>query len=122
MKTWIVGALVGAGVGVLLYLVLSQNSAPSQESRQETPPLPPPAPVAPAAPVMLADVVEVTEIDHLLDPPARSENGVPFDGAPATVPVSIPAEPDRIPPAADGPELAPMPRVQPRDIGLSFDF
>jgi hypothetical protein len=120
MKSWIVGALVGACVGVVLYLVLSQKAAPSQESRYEPPAPPPPAPAAPVAPVVLADVVEVTDIDHLLDPPAKPLSGVPFDGAPTTEPVSIPAGPKRIPPAADGPELAPMPRALP--IGLSFDF
>ena len=122
MKTWIVGALVGACVGVVLYLVLFQKAAPSQESRHEPPAPPPPAPAAPVAPVVLADVVEVTDIDHLLDPPAKPVTGVPFDGPPTTVPVSIPAEPERIPPAADGPELAPMPRALPRHFGLSFDF
>jgi hypothetical protein len=119
MKSWIVGALVGACVGVVLYLVLSQKPAPSQESRRDRPAPALPAPVAPVAPVV-TEVVEVTDIDHLLDPPAKPLSGVPFDGAPPTVPVSIPAGPERIPPAADGPELAPMPRALP--IGLSFDF
>ena len=42
MKSWIVGALVGACVGVVIYLVLSQKPAPSQESRHD-PPAPPPS-------------------------------------------------------------------------------
>lgn len=120
MKSWIVGALVGACVGVVLYLLFSQKSVPSQESRHKPPSPPPAAPAAP--PVVLADVVEVTEIDHLLDPPAKPvSSGEPFDGTTPVLP-SIPAGPERIPPAVDGPVLAPMPRSLPRDIELSFDF
>ena len=121
MKSWIVGALVGACVGVVLYLVLSQKPVPPQESRHKPVAPAPSAPAVPPAPVLLADVVEVTEIDHLLDPPAKPVSGEPFDGT-TPVPPSVPTGPERIPPAADGPVLAPMPRSLPRDIELSFDF
>lgn len=117
MKTWVVGALAGACVGVVIYLLLSSKSAPPANTRLE--PTPPPAATpAPPAPVVLTEVVEVTGIDHLLDPPAKQETGVPFDDASSTLPVSAPAESERIPRAADGPEPAPMPRA----VDRYFDF
>jgi hypothetical protein len=122
MKSWLVGALVGACVGVVIYLLLSSKSAPEPETRHT--PLPPPAatPPAPATAIVLTEVVEVTGIDHLLDPPTRPDTGVPFDDVTSTSPVS--AGPARIPPATDGPELAPMPRPIPDGFtrGGSFHF
>jgi hypothetical protein len=122
MKTWLAGALVGACVGVVIYLLLSSKSAPPAETRHTPLPQPATAPASPAAPVVLTEVVEVTDIDHLLDPPARPDTGVPFDEVTRTSPVS--AEPARIPPATDGPELAPMPRPIPDGFtrGGSFHF
>jgi hypothetical protein len=117
MKTWVVGALAGACVGVVIYLLLSSKPAPPADARLEPTPSPATAPAAPA-PVVLAEVVEVTDIDHLLDPPAKPETGVPFDDGAPTLPVSAPAGSERIAPATEGPEAAPMPRAVDRD----FDF
>jgi hypothetical protein len=122
MKTWLAGALVGACVGVVIYLLLSSKSAPPAETRHTPLPQPATAPASPAAPVVLTEVVEVTDIDHLLDPPARPDIGVPFDEVTRTS-LDL-AEPARIPPATDGPELAPMPRPIPDGFtrGGSFHF
>ena len=99
MKSWIIGGLVGACLGVGAYLALTKKSAPPVE--------PPPAPAVaaapapPATPVVLVNVVEVADLDPLLDPPAKPVTGVPFDGEAVTIPVSAPAAPERIPPAVD---------------------
>jgi hypothetical protein len=124
MKTWALGALAGACVGVVIYLVLAKKPAPPAETRIEAPPTAPStaARTPQAQPLVLSAVVEVTDIDHLLDPPTKDDTGLPFDEPPATIPVSAPAGVNRIPPAADGPELAPMPRAITRHFGLSFDF
>jgi hypothetical protein len=99
MKHWTIGGLVGACVGVSIYLLATQKPAPAPVIHQE-PAATPAAPQAPRAPVVLAQVVEVTDIDPLLDPPAKPVGGVPFDGEP-TMPVSNPPVPERIPPARD---------------------
>jgi hypothetical protein len=117
MKTWVVGALAGACVGVVIYLLLFSKPAPLAETRLEPTPLPAVTPPAPA-PVVLTEVVEVTGIDHLLDPTAKPETGVPFDDGSSTLPVSTSVGSERIPPAADGPEPAPMPRA----VDRYFDF
>jgi hypothetical protein len=117
MRTWVLGALVGACVGVTIYLVLKKplpKPVAEQTSSAAVATLP-----APVEPVVLAQVVDVADIDHLLDPPARAETGVPFDTEPATQPVTPPPTTGRIPPAVDEPEIAPMPRIA---TGQSFHF
>ena len=99
MKHRTIGALIGACVGVSIYLVATQKPAPAPVVHQEANATPV-APPAPAMPVVLQQVVEVTDIDPLLDPPAKSVTGAPFDSDPVT-PVSAPAAPERIPPAID---------------------
>jgi hypothetical protein len=58
---------------------------------------------------VLTNVVELTDLDPLLDPPAKPVTGVPFDANPSEFPASVPSAPP-IPPAAEGPAIAPMPR------------
>jgi hypothetical protein len=121
MKTWLVGALAGACAGVALYLALSQELAPPPGETRQAPAVPEPTVVSPAhppAPIVLREVVEVTDIDHLLDPPASSNSGVPFDDAGATIPVAVPVGPEVIPLAADDPVLAPAPRERGQPPGL----
>ncbi len=100
MKNWTIGALAGACVGVSIYLVMTAKPVPAPVATPE-PPVAPATPPAPPPPVVLARVIEVTDLDPLLDPPARPVTGVPFDAGPATVPVSASAAPARIPPAVD---------------------
>jgi len=117
MKSWIIVGLTAACLSVGAYLVTAKKptagsvASPASQSRlQATPPeKPAAAPAKPAPPVVLADVVEVTDLDPLLDPPARPVVGAPFDAEAAVVPASAPAAPDRIPPAADEPAVAPLP-------------
>ena len=123
MKTWLAGALVGACVGVVIYLLLSSKSAPPAETRHTPLPQPATAPASPAAPVVLTEVVEVTDIDHLLDPPARPDTGVPFDEVTENVrPIS--AEPAQDSSGRGRPGIAPMPRPIPDGFtrGGSFHF
>jgi hypothetical protein len=98
MKRWLIGALVGACVGVAAYLAVAKKNSPAPAGSSEAPTR---AVAPPAAPVVLGRVVEVADLDPLLDPPAKPAAGVPFDTDPATTPVSTPAAPDRIPPAVD---------------------
>ncbi len=99
MKGWMIGGLTGACIGVSIYLAMAKKDAPAPAKRPEVPAVAIQA--APSAPVVLPGVVEVTDLDPLLDPPAKSATGAPFDADPATVPVSIPAAPAPIPPAVD---------------------
>jgi hypothetical protein len=99
MKHWTIGGLVGACVGVSIYLVATQKPATAPVAHQETAATPA-QPQAPPAPVVLAQVVDVTDIDPLLDPPAKPVAGVPFDSD-STAPVSASPAPERIPPARD---------------------
>jgi hypothetical protein len=100
MKRWILGWLVGACVGVGVYLLVTRKPVPVPTNPPATPPVAA-APATPATPVVLAEVVEVVDLDPLLDPPAKPIAGVPFDADSATVPVSTPVAPERIPPAVD---------------------
>jgi hypothetical protein len=109
MKRWIIGWVVGACVGVGVYLLVTRKPAAAPTNLPDAPAVAV-APATPAAPVVLAEVVEVTDLDPLLDPPAKPVVGAPFDAEPATVPVSVPNAPQRIPPAVNEPEIAPMPR------------
>jgi hypothetical protein len=100
MKRWIVGGVAvlcaGAGVGFWLAKTEPRDNA----GRPELPPVVVSVPT-PAA-VVLADVVEVADLDALLDPRAKDTGGAPFEtDPPATVPVSTPTTPERIPPAID---------------------
>ena len=99
MKHRTIGALIGACLGVSIYLVATQKPAPAPVVHQEAIAMPV-TPPAQALPVVLPEVVEVTDIDALLDPPAKTVTGVPFDSDPVT-PVSVPTAPERIPPAID---------------------
>jgi hypothetical protein len=99
MKNWIIGGLLGACIGVWLYLALIKHPESAPAAIQE-PPAVAASPAAPAPAVVLAEVVEVTNIDPLLDPPSRPVIGVPFDAEPVAAPVSA-AAPERIPPAVD---------------------
>lgn len=99
MKNWIIGGLLGACIGVWIYLALMKHPAPAPATIQE-PQAEIATPAVPAAPIVLGEVVEVTNIDPLLDPPSRPVIGVPFDTEPVAVPVSV-AAPERIPPAVD---------------------
>jgi hypothetical protein len=97
MKHWTIGSLVGACIGVSLYLVATQKPAPAPVIHQEAAA----TPTTPQSlPIVLTQVVEVTDIDSLLDPPARPVTGLPFDSEPTT-PVSASPAPERIPPARD---------------------
>jgi hypothetical protein len=59
---------------------------------------------------VLPAVVEVANLESLLDPREKDASGVPFDADPAaTTPITAPNVPGHIPPAADMPDLAPMP-------------
>ena len=102
MKRWIVGGLVAACAGVAVGLWLAQGETGKPANRPEPPPVAVAPPAVPPAPVVLADVVDVANLDPLLDPPAKDATGTSFDAdPPATVPVSTPVVPDRIPPAVD---------------------
>ena len=101
MKGWMIVGLSAACIGVSIYLATVQPDAPAHHS----------APKAakqavasegttPPAPIVMSNVVEVTDLDPLLDPPAKPMTGVPFDSSPAAAPVSVPAAPP-IPPAVD---------------------
>lgn len=91
---WLGVACVGAGA-----YFLSQLSSPDAPAPAVQVPAPPADP-APLPPAVLAEVVELTDLDPLLDPPAKLDTGAPFDPDPAVVPASGPA-PDRIPFAVD---------------------
>jgi hypothetical protein len=103
---WVGAACVGLGSYLILRLSTPDAPAPAPAG-------PPPAAAVDPAPVpaaVLAHVVELTDLDPLLDPPAKPDTGAPFDADPAVVPASGPA-PAVIPPAAEDPaeEVAPMP-------------
>src|SRR5262245_13049013 len=108
MKSWIIVGLAAACLSVGAYLVTAKKPAPVVATTTGSPPAAA-TPASPAAPVVLADVVEVTDLDPLLDPPAKPVAGVPFDADDATAPASAPAAPERIPPAVDEPAVAPLP-------------
>jgi hypothetical protein len=120
MKHWKLGALVGACVGVAVYLLATHKpeavriDEPVAAVARET------VPPAPAAPVVLARVVEVIDLDPLLDPAPRPDSGVPFEEESPTVPVSAPGAPAFIPPAGDAtPITAPMPREHSRTAAIT---
>jgi hypothetical protein len=100
MKLLMIGGLSSACIAVSIYLATREMNAPAPAKAPETPPVAVAPPATPPAPVVLANVVEVADLDPLLDPPAKTVTGVPFDADPV-VPVSAPTAPDRIPPAVD---------------------
>lgn len=99
MKRWMLGGFIGAFVGVSIYLYMTKKPATQPVPAQTAPAAT--KPVTTVEPVVLAQVVDVLDLDPLLDPPAKVTMGVPFDADPVTVPVSVPAAQDRIPPAVD---------------------
>jgi len=104
MNRWLMGGLVGVCVGAGAYLMVSQQETPQPLGNVLEPPTivaPPASP--PPAPIVLSQVIETTDLDPLLDPPAKPLTGVPFDVDATATPVSTPTvpAPDRIPPAAD---------------------
>lgn len=108
MKRWVIAALVCVLCGAGAYLVISKKEMPPTDNVLETPTVAAsPSPI-PSAPVVLAQVVEVTDLDSLLDPPAKPLTGPLFDPDETTAPKPAPAAPpvpDRIPPAnEDEPE------------------
>ena len=95
-----IGGLTGACIGVSIYLAMVKKDVSAPAKQPEAPAVTA-ATAWPPAPVVLPNVIEVTDLDSLLDPPAKPVTGVPFDADAASVPVSVPAAPDRIPPAVD---------------------
>lgn len=105
MNRFLAGAAVWGFVGGVAYFALTRSDATAPV------PAPQPAPTvaAPAPsgehetlkpPALLADVIELTDLDPLLDPPARPVGGVPFDAEPV-VPVQAVQAPERIPLSVD---------------------
>ena len=103
MKSGIIAGLLAACIAISVYLMWGEKPASPPVAQVEPPPAlaSSPAPPVPPAPLVLSEVVEVTDLNPLLDPPAKSESGVPFDAEPASAPVSTPVAPPRIPPAVD---------------------
>ena len=110
MKRWLLGGIVGACVGVIIYLLATKKAEPAQPSA-----VPQPAPLVAAAtpppvPVVLPEVVDLVDLDPLLDPPARAVAGAPFEAETRATPTPSPA-PERIPPAVDDPASPLSPAV-----------
>ena len=111
MKTWIIGAVIGALAGASLYLTLAQRSSPPpavpvESAATQTAASAPPAP---PAPLVLPRVVDVTDIDPLLDPPA-----IPAaePAAPAGPTITRVGYEDAAPmPAAPAADVKPIPRA-----------
>ena len=100
MKNGIIAGLLMACLGFGLFLASREQLTPAPVISPETHTATQ-APIDPAPPVELGRVVEVTDIDPLLDPPARPVTGALFDPEPEAVRVSVPTAPDRIPTAVD---------------------
>lgn len=104
MNRWLLGALVGIIAGFGAYLLVSKKDAPTAAGVALEPPTAlQPNPMAPE-PVLLAQVIETTDLEPLLDPPAKELKGEPFETESGASPVSLPATqppPDRIPPAVE---------------------
>jgi hypothetical protein len=97
-------AMVGLTAALSGFLLV-QGTMPSADVVLE-PPAAPPAPASVAAaepetPVTFAAVIDLSDLDPLLDPPAKPVDGAPFeaDGKPA--PESPAPAPDRIPSARE---------------------
>ena len=110
-----IGGLAAVCLAVGIYLCWAKPGAPPSKRPVEVPATvaaPETTPPTPSSPVVLAAVVDVTDLDPLLDPPSKSAPGVPFDEEMSVSPVNAPPAPERIPPAAEFPDLeaAPMPR------------
>ncbi|HEV3440568.1 MAG TPA: LPS assembly lipoprotein LptE [Gemmata sp.] len=103
MNRWLIGGLVGVWAGVGAYLMVSQKETPQSLGNVLEPPTVVAPPPSPPAPIVLSQVIETTDLDPLLDPPAKPLTGMPFDVDAMSTPVSTPTvpAPDRIPPAAD---------------------
>lgn len=128
MKTWMLGAVIGALAGASLYLTLTHRSSPPPAVPVEraAPQAVTTAPPKPPAPLVLPQVVDVTDIDPLLDPPAipAAEPAAPAgptitrvgyeDTAP--MPAAPAADVKPIPPAATDNEGAG--RVAPAELAL----
>lgn len=105
MNRFLAGAAVWGFVGVVGYCALTRSDAePPQPARPPAPAVAEPAPAGEhqvmKPPALLADVIELTDLDPLLDPPARPVGGVPFDAEPI-VPVQAVQAPERIPLSVD---------------------
>lgn len=103
MKRWMIGGIVGACIGVSIYLILTRKTESQPEVKPAAIEKTEVAPAAIPAPAVLPAVVEVADLDPLLDPPVRPATGAPFDTdhGSGTLPVSVPAAPPRIPPSVD---------------------
>jgi hypothetical protein len=104
MNRWLMGGLVGIFVGAGAYLMVSNKEMPPTTETV----FPPPVVTAtkastPPVPLVLAQVVELSDLDPLLDPPAKLPTGVPFEVEGPSTLVFTPTDsaPDRIPPAVE---------------------
>jgi len=104
MNRWLMGGLVGVCAGFGAYLMVSQTETPQPLGNVLEPPTVVAPPPSPPAPIVLSQVIETTDLDPLLDPPAKPLTGAPFDTETVSTPLSVPAAPpvpDRIPPAVE---------------------
>ena len=105
MKRWLSGALVGIFAGFGAYLLVSKKeiALPAVETSKPTTNTAQ-APAMFSEPAILARVIETTDLEPLLDPPAKEVTGVPFEPETGATPIfqpSSPAAQDRIPPAVE---------------------
>ena len=100
MKNGMIAGLLIACIGFGMHLISQKQPDPTPVATLDSPAAPA-APASPSSPAVLGQVIEVTDIDPLLDPPAKPITGTPFDTDPEAVRVSAPSAPDRIPPAVD---------------------
>jgi hypothetical protein len=109
VKQWLICGLVGVCAGTGAYLIAYKKEMPPPSQNVLEPPATPALasgpPTLPTS-VVLAKVVEMTDLDPLLDPPAKQCTGEPFDGnttSTAATAVATNSAPDRIPLAANDP-------------------
>jgi len=111
MKTWLIGAVIGALTGASLYLTLMHRSSPppAVAVNPAAPQAVTTAPPKPPAPLVLPQVVDVTDIDPLLDPPAIPAAEPAAPAGPTITRVGYEeAAPMPVVPAAD---VKPIPRA-----------
>jgi hypothetical protein len=108
MNRWITFALVAVCAGLGTYLVIAKREDPTTAGYAPVMKVVEVVTTTPDAtapePVLLARVIEITDLDPLLDPPAKQPTGVPFDvedEARVKLSPSVPAMPIRIPPAEE---------------------